>query len=490
MTATTIREPSLLDALIPTTALVCLLALSVYLFGDASSSGPNQIALIISAAIGVVVGLKNGHSWQAIEEGIVSGITVSLRAMMILFSVGMLIGSWILSGTVPSMIYYGLQLLDPSIFYAACCVICAFVALSIGSSWTVAGTIGIGLIGTAAALGLSVEITAGAIISGAYFGDKMSPLSDTTNLAPAVAGTDLFTHIRHMTWTTGPSIVIAIILYAVIGLNADITESTDSMAATIHLLQNHFTLGWYLLIPLAVVLYLAVKKLPALPSILIGALLGCLFALAFQQQAIFQLAGDQSLPLWLALFKGIWMALFDGYVSTTGNADIDSLLSRGGMSSMLTTIWLIMMAMIFGAVLDKLGLLRRLVQGVLTLATSTGSLIALTIASCIGANIVTADQYIAIVLPGRMYKLEFERRGLAPKNLSRTLEDAATITSPLVPWNTCGAYMAGTLGVSTLAYLPFCFFNLINPIISVIYGYTGFKLEKLETTTQTSLKTA
>lgn len=490
MTTTATREPSLLDALIPTSMLVGLLALSVYLFGDASSSGPNQIALIVGAAIGVVVGLKNGHSWQVIEEGIVSGITVSLRAMMILFSVGMLIGSWILSGTVPSMIYYGLQLLDPSIFYAACCVICAFVALSIGSSWTVAGTIGIGLIGTAAALGLSVEITAGAIISGAYFGDKMSPLSDTTNLAPAVAGTDLFTHIRHMTWTTGPSIVIAIILFAIIGLNADITESSDNMAATLQLLQSHFTLGWYLLMPLVVVLYLAVKRVPALPTILIGALIGCLFALVFQGEAILRLAGDHSLPVWLALFKGIWMALFDGYVSTTGNADIDDLLSRGGMSSMLNTIWLIMTAMIFGAVLDKLGLLRRLVQGVLTLAASTGSLIALTIASCIGANIVTADQYISIVLPGRMYKVEFERRGLAPKNLSRTLEDAATITSPLIPWNTCGAYMAGTLGVATFAYLPFCFFNLINPVISVIYGYTGFKLEKLEPAAQTSLKTA
>ena len=490
MTAKTIRDPSLLDAILPTAVLIVLLALSVYLFGDSSSGGANQIALTVAAVIGALIGIKNGHPWKEIEDGIIQGVAVSVRAIMILLSVGMLIGSWILAGTVPSMIYYGLQLLDPGVFYAASCVICAFVAISIGSSWTVAGTIGIGLIGTAAALGMSLEITAGAIISGAYFGDKMSPLSDTTNLAPAVAGTDLFTHIRHMAWTTGPSIIIATILFAVVGLNADTSNSINTMEETLKLLDNNFTIGWYLLIPLAVVLFLAVKQVPALPTILFGSLLGAVFALLFQTDVVFALAGDASLPSGMALFKGVWMVLYDGYVSNTGNAGIDDLLSRGGMSSMLTTVWLIMTAMIYGAVLDKLGLLQRLVQGALNMAASTGNLIALTIATCIGANIVTADQYIAIVLPGRMYKVEFERRGLDPKNLSRTLEDSATITSPLIPWNTCGAFMAATLGVATFAYLPYCFFNLINPIMSLIYGYTGFKIEKLDPAAKSAVQAA
>jgi len=482
-----VRAPSFLDALVPTLILVSLLSLSVYLFGDGSSGGANQIALILGAAAAVVVGLKNGHSWESIEEGIIQGVSVSVRAMLILLSVGALIGSWILSGTVPTMIYYGLQLLDPSIFYAACLVICAFVALSIGSSWTVAGTIGIGLIGTAAALDLSLEITAGAIISGAYFGDKMSPLSDTTNLAPAVAGADLFSHIRNMAWTTTPSIIIALVIFIVIGFRQDVSGSADTMASTLELLQGQFTINFLMLLPLFVVLGLAVKRFPALPTILVGALIGVVFAVVFQPEQVYTLAGDAQLPVWLAMFKGGWIALVDGYTATTGHEGLDSLLSRGGMSSMLTTIWLILTAMIFGGVMDQLGLLARLVKGVLDKVESTGGLVAVTIASCIGANIITADQYIAIVLPGRMYKLEFERRGFAPTALSRVLEDSATITSPLIPWNTCGAYMAGTLGVATFAYLPYCFFNIINPIMSIIYGYTNFKMARVDDEERESL---
>ncbi|MCR8923535.1 Na+/H+ antiporter NhaC [Dasania sp. GY-MA-18] len=480
-----VRPPSLVDALIPALVLVLLLACSVFLFGDASSSGANQIALLVASAVAIIVGIKNGLSWETIEKGIIEGVSVSLRAIMILFAVGTLIGSWILSGTVPTMIYYGLRLLDPSIFYAACCVISAFVALSIGSSWTVAGTIGIGLIGTAAALGLPLEITAGAIISGAYFGDKMSPLSDTTNLAPAVAGTDLFTHIKHMAWTTGPSIIISLIIFTIIGLFYTPSGTANTMAETLDLLDQQFYINVILLLPLVLVLALAMKQFPALPTILGGTLIGCIFALVFQPDVIYQLAGNTDIPLALALFKGVWMVLFDGYVANTGHAAIDDLLTRGGMSSMLNTVWLVLMAMIFGAVLDKVGLLARLVQGILSSVKSTGSLIAVTIASCMGANIITADQYISIVLPGRMYRLEFERRGLAPQNLSRVLEDSATITSPLIPWNTCGAFMAGTLGVATFAYLPYCFFNLINPVISLIYGFTGFKLTPLQPAVKT-----
>jgi len=466
---------SVLQALAPVSTLIAMLSFSVYLFGEDASYGPNQIALIVGAAVAAFMGWLNGQTWEDIEGSIVSGITVSLKPILILFSVGLLIGSWILSGTVPTMIYYSLLILDPSIFYMATCVICALIALSIGSSWTVAGTVGIALIGAAAGMGLSVEITAGAIISGAYFGDKMSPLSETTNLAPAVAGTDLFTHIGHMVWTTLPSISIALVLFTIIGLNIDTSANADDLAITMNLLTENFTLNPLMLLPVVALLVMANKRFPPIPTIMAGATLGVILALIFQRPAILALASDvASVPL--ALFKGVWYTLFDGFVLSSGNETLDDLMTRGGMSSMLNTVWLILCAMVFGAVMDHTGLLRTLVDYALSFVNSSGSLIATTIATCIGANIITSDQYIAVVLPGRMYKLEYERRNLDMKNLSRTLEDAGTVTSPLIPWNTCGAYMAGTLGVATFAYLPYCFFNLINPCVALLYGFINFKI--------------
>lgn len=470
-----VKKPTLLQALMPISALIVLLSLSVYLFGEDSSFGPNQIALIVGSIVAAAIGWRNGLGWERLEDGIISGVTVAVKPILILFCVGLLIGSWILSGTVPTMIYYSLLVLNPAIFYLASCIICCLIALSIGSSWTVAGTVGIALIGASAGLGLSPEITAGAIISGAYFGDKMSPLSETTNLAPAVAGTDLFTHIGHMVWTTVPSICIALILYAVIGFGIDSQGSAEALQITLSLLQENFTLNPLMLLPLAVLLIMANKKFPAVPTILVGAGLGIVLALLFQQPAVIGLAGESS-NLFLALFKGSWQTLFDGYVLESGNATLDDLLSRGGMSSMLNTVWLILCATIFGAVMDHTGLLRTLVSYALSFVHSTGSLIMTTLATCIGANLITSDQYIAIILPGRMYKLEYQNRHLDPKNLSRALEDSGTITSPLIPWNTCGAYMAGTLGVATIAYLPYCFFNLVNPVIAAIYAYFNIKV--------------
>ena len=353
------------------------------------------------------------------------------------------------------------------------------MALSIGSSWTVAGTIGVALIGAAAGLGLSMEITAGAIISGAYFGDKMSPLSDTTNLAPAVVGTDLFTHIQHMLWTTVPSICIALFIYLAIGLNIETSAQSTELQATLDMLQANFTINPAMLIPVVVLLVMANKKLPPLPTILTGALVGIIFAFAFQQPAIRQMAVDMQNGT-LATLKGMWQTLFDGYQINSGDAAIDDLLSRGGMSSMLNTVWLILCAMIFGALMDRTGLIRVLVRYAMSNVRGTGSLIITTLLTCIGANIIASDQYIAIVLPGRMYKVEFQRRGLDVKNLSRTLEDAGTITSPLVPWNTCGAFMSGTLGVATLAYLPYCFFNLVNPLMSALYGIMNFQIAPVQ----------
>ena len=468
------------QALVPILVLISLLSFSVYLFGEDASYGPNQIALIIGAVVASTIGWRNGQEWQQIEIAIISGVTIALKPILILFCVGLLIGSWILSGTVPTMIYYSLLILDPAIFYAASCLICGIIALSIGSSWTVAGTVGIALIGAAAGLGLSVEITAGAIISGAYFGDKMSPLSETTNLAPAVAGTDLFSHIAHMVWTTIPSIFIALALYVIIGLNIDTDNSASDLAVTMQLIQDTFTINPFMLLPVIALLVMAQKRLPPIPTILAGAFSGVILALLFQQNAVLSLAGDTQ-NVFLGLFKGTWQTLFDGFSLSSGNETLDDLMTRGGMSSMLNTVWLILCAMVFGAVMDHTGLLHCLVNYALSFVHSTGSLITTTILTCIGANIITSDQYISIVLPGRMYKMEFQNRNLDAKNLSRCLEDAGTMTSPLIPWNTCGAYMAGTLGVATFSYLPYCFFNLICPIVAVIYGYTNFKIAPLVT---------
>ena len=474
------KEPSLLDALIPIVSLVAMLGLSVYLFGSDSSSGPNQIVLTLGAAIAAIVAIQNGHPWAKILEAIVDGISTSMNAVLILLSVGALIGTWLMAGTVPSLIYYGLEILNPQWFYVAACLICAISALSTGSSWTVAGTLGVALIGVSMGLGLSPEIAAGAIISGAYFGDKMSPLSDTTNLAPAVAQTDLFTHIKHMTWTTTPSFIIALILFTIVGLGADASADSDALVRLSATLQDSFNITPLALLPLVVVFAMAFRKVPPLPTILFGALFGGFVALVLQPDVVLTFAGSPELDRGLAMTKGVWLALANGYVSTTGVPEVDDLLTRGGMSSMLVTIWLILTAMAFGAVLEHSGMLMRLIQSALKAARSTGSLVMTVALSAIGINIVAADQYIAIVLPGKMFKAEFQRRGLKPKNLSRVIEDSGTLTSPLVPWNTCGAYMAATLGVATLAYLPFVFFNLINPVISVIYGFTGFTIERLD----------
>ncbi len=477
---TTPKSPTLLDALIPIAALVMMLALSVYLFGSDSSYGPNQIVLTLAAAVAAIVAIKNGHKWFEIQKAIIAGISTAMVAILILLAVGALIGTWLMAGTVPSLIYYGMQILSPQWFFAATCLICSVAALATGSSWTVAGTLGVALIGVSMGLGLSPAITAGAIISGAYFGDKMSPLSDTTNLAPAVVETDIFTHIRHMAWTTGPSYTVAIFLFAIVGLGTESTSDSLALQQLMATLEQNFNISALALLPLVVVLYMAYKKIPPLPTILFGALLGGVMAVILQPEVVLRFADSPDLSRGIAMTKGVWLALSDGFVSTTGVAEVDDLLTRGGMSSMLVTIWLIITALAFGAVLEHAGMLQRLIDGALKRAKTNGSLIMTVVLSCIGINIVAADQYIAIVLPGKMYRAEFARRKLHPKNLSRVIEDAGTLTSPLVPWNTCGAYMAATLGVATLAYLPFAFFNLINPVVSVIYGFTGFTIVKID----------
>ncbi|MFC6440137.1 Na+/H+ antiporter NhaC [Bowmanella sp. JS7-9] len=471
------KTPSLADALIPIAILIALLSVSVYLFGSDSSYGPNQIALLIATGITGLIGIKNGFSWKEIEEAMINGISISLGAVLILLAVGSLIGSWLLAGTVPTLIYYGLELLNPSVFYMATCLICAIVAMSIGSSWTTAATVGVALMGVSGGMGMDPAVAAGAVVSGAYFGDKISPLSETTNLAPAVAGTELFEHIRYMLWTTIPSFVIALILFLIMGMNGASETNVAEIQSMQGLLAENFNINLWMLVPLIVLLAMAVRKVPAFPAVSIGALLGVVWAIVFQPDLIQRLGdSDQS---WRNIVVVSWTALFDGVKITTGNADMDDLLSGGGMSGMLNTVWLIMCALTFGAVLEKVGLLTRAVSAFLKGAKSAGDMVLRTILTCLGTNLITADQYMSIVMPGRMYKNEFAKRNLHQLNLSRSLEDGGTLTSPLIPWNTCGAYMHGVLKVDPFAYIFYAFFNVISPVMAVIYAYLGIKILRL-----------
>lgn len=466
-------------ALIPIILLVALLATSVYLFGGDSSYGANQVALVLATCAAALVGRHVGVSWQEAQNGIVEGIGVGLAPILILLSVGMLIGTWILCGTVPAMIYYGVEVLNPSIFYTASAAICGIVAISIGSSWTVAGTLGIGLMGISASFQLSPAITAGAIISGAYFGDKLSPMSDTTNLAAAVSSVDLFDHIRHMLWTTVPSFGLALVVFSVIGSSE--AAAPDEIDELQQALSAQFNIGIYLLLPLLLMLFLVYKRFPAYPSIVISALVGAVFALIFQPDAVIKLAGSsEGMGTAFLLVKGIWISLFDGYASNSGNVLLNTLLNKGGMSSMLNTVWLIICALGFGGVLERTGILNFLLRLALRGVKSIGSLISVTVLTCFGTNVLAADQFISIALPGRMFKDEYQRRGLSRLNLSRTLEDSGTLTSVLIPWNTCGAYMSATLGVATFAYAPFAFFNVLCPLVAMLYGYTQFAIKPLQ----------
>ncbi|WP_085283902.1 Na+/H+ antiporter NhaC [Colwellia chukchiensis] len=478
-------KPSLFDALFPIVILLCLLFLAVYFFGDDSSSGPNQIALMLCAGIACLIGLKNGYNCDEIEAGITKGISLTLGAILILLAVGSLIGTWLLAGTVPTMIYFGLQILEPQYFYVSCCIICALVAFCVGSSWTVAATIGVALMGVATGIGASGAMTAGAIISGAYFGDKLSPLSDTTNLASAVAGTELFMHIKHMLWSTIPSFIITLVIFFFLGLKAQEQASNAQIQQLLLSLEQEFFIAWYLLLPLFVTLFLAVRKMPAFPAIGIGAIVGAVWAILFQQELILAYA-NEGVSAIQANTMVVWQVMYSGVSLDTGNAAVDSLLSGGGMGSMLNTIWLIITAMTFGSIMEKVGLLRRVVESLVRVTSSAASLISTTIVTAFGTNCIAADQYIAIVMPGRMFKDAYQDAKLAPENLSRALEDGGTVTAPLIPWNTCGAYMQSVLLINPLEYAVFCFFNWLSPIIGMACAVTGFKVKTLVTKTLTN----
>lgn len=471
---------SLWIALLPVLALILFLTISIYIFGDDATGGPSQVALITAGFLAALIALAKGITWQSMESAIIKNIGVVAQAILILILVGSLIGTWILGGVVPSLIVWGLKLLHPSFFLVVSVVISGIVSLATGSSWSTAGTLGLALIGIGNTMGIYPGLSAGAVISGAYFGDKMSPFSETTNLASSMVNTELFTHIRHMLFTTTPSLVISLALFLVIGL----TQSSegydpDKIQSVIQGIDSSFDTSLYILLPVVILIYLVYKKTPAIPALIIGSIMGIAMAVLFQPSAVTQLANNPDLGYATAAAKSSLKAAASGFESHTGIDTVDKLLSRGGMSGMLTTIWLIISAMFFSGVMEGSGMLQRIANSILRWVRGTGNLIAATLGSAIFMNITAPDQYLSIVITGRMYKDAYDKEGLAPKNLSRALEDSGTLSSALIPWNTCGAFMAAALGVSTLTYLPFAFLNLLNPIISLIYGYTGFTIEKI-----------
>ncbi len=475
------KVPSIFHSLIPILLLVGLLALNVSIFSDNASYGPNQIALIIAASVCAVLAFRYGYTWENVLKGMVKSISSAMGAILILLMIGSLSGTWMLSGIVPAMIYYGLDILNPTFFLVAACLVSAIVSLATGSSWSTAATIGIALIGIGDAMGLSRGLVAGAVISGAYFGDKMSPLSDTTNLAPAMAGTDLFTHIRYMAYTTVPSILITLIIFTIWGFTLDSTAGVDSVEATRALIASKFNMTPLLFLVPAAVIFFIIKKMPALPAIFLGTLLGGIFAFIFQPEIIKEVGGIMSFR---GGYKAIVTAMFSDISFVTGNSTVDELLSSSGMAGMLSTVWLILCAMIFGGVMDMCGMLKVLANAIIKLAKTTGSLIAATATTCFVFNATASDQYIAIVVPGRMFRSTYKDRNLAPENLSRTLEDSGTVTSVLIPWNTCGAYQSTVLGVATGEYFMYCFFNLISPFMTMLFGFLNIKIRKLDPTAE------
>ena len=473
-----IKSPTTFQALFPIIFLIILLSINVSIFGDDSLSGSIQIVLILSSAVASIIAFKLGYTWLDIQKGIIKSINSSLPSILILFLVGSLAGSWLLSGVVPAFIYYGIQILNAKIFLFAACAICIVVSMATGSSWTTSATIGIALIGIGRALDISDGLVAGAILSGAYFGDKMSPLSDTTNLAPAMAGSDLISHIKYLSLTTVPSIIISLVIFIVLGFNISDSIGLNNAEIISSAIKEKFYISPVLFIVPLTVIILIYNKIKAVPALFVGVILGSVFALIFQSGLVVDVSNSETLSS-KALFSGTMISLYGSISINTSNPLVTDLLSSSGMFGMLDTIWLVICAMIFGGVMEKAGFLKQITSIILNKIKSSGSLISSTAGTCIFFNLTASDQYLSIVVPGKMYSSIYKEKGLAPENLSRTLEDGGTVTSVLVPWNTCGAYHASVLNVATLTYLPFCFFNLISPIMTILFVYLKIKIKRI-----------
>lgn len=465
------------EAILPVIILVAMLAYNIFIFGDAALSGSNQFILLIGAAVAAIIGFKNKVTYAQMMEEVAHNVKSTAGAILILLMVGALSGTWLLSGIIPSMIYYGLQLLTPTIFLGASLIICSVISLATGSSWSTSATVGIALIGIGDTMGINPGMTAGAVISGAYFGDKISPLSDTTNLASAMAGAGLFDHIKYMLITTIPSILIAFIIFIILGFSIsssgtpDITDKLSAIDQAFHITP------WLFLVP-ALVIYMIFRKTEPLIALLAGALLGGVAAIIFQPELVTKVAGATTLDFNTA-YKGVMTSLTTKTQIDTTNAELNDLFTAKGMEGMMGTIWLILCAMVFGGVMDAIGALSRISQALLNMFHTVFGLFASTVLSCLAINVTASDQYLAIVISGKMYKKAFEDKNLHPVNLSRTLEDTGTVTSVLIPWNTCGAYNAGVLGVPTVDYAFYAIFNWISPFTTLTVAALGYKIKEL-----------
>lgn len=469
---------SLTAALLPLIILVILLTYNVTVFGDDALSGSNQFILLLGGVVAGLVGLRNKVTYGQMLHKVGENLQSVTGPILILLLVGALAGTWLLSGIIPAMIDYGLQIANPRFFLPACVLISALVSLATGSSWSTSATIGIALIGIGKALDLPVGMVAGAVISGAYFGDKLSPLSDTTNLAPAMAGGELFAHIRYMLYTTLPSIVITLLIFIVLGWDFSGSGDVDTSLLSESIREKFNISPWLFLVPLVVILMI-VKKTPPLLALFVGTLLGGLFALIFQPQLLMDISESSVLNL-KTIYKSIFNAITVDIQIETNDPLLNELFSSGGMQGMLGTVWLIICAMVFGGVMDAIGALQAISNAFLKWAQTTFQLIAGTAASSLTVNLTASDQYLAIVVPGKMFAQAYRDRKLAPENLSRTLEDAGTVTSVLVPWNTCGAYQSGVLGVSVAEYFVYAFFNWLSPLMTLTYAYFKIKIKKLK----------
>ena len=473
------KELSIYGALVPVFALIIMLFYNVFfVFGDDALSGSNQFILILGAAVAAIVGFLNKTSYHKMLEEVSENLKSTSGALLILLMVGALSGTWLVSGIIPTMIYYGLQLLNPTFFLVASVLICAIISIATGSSWTTSATVGIALIGIGDTLGISLGMTAGAVLSGAYFGDKMSPLSDTTNLAPAMAGAELFDHIKYMAITTVPTFVITLFLFLIIGFNIEINGTPD-ISNKLEAIDQAFNISpWLLLVPMMVVI-LIVKKTPPLVALLTGTLLAALASILAQPQILMSIAESETFNFETA-YKGVMQSITVDTAVETSSIELNDLFSSGGMKGMMGTIWLIICAMVFGGVMDAIGALSKISKALLTLASSTFGLFASTVASCLALNVTASDQYLALVVPGKMFKKAYEDKGLAPENLSRTLEDSGTVTSVLVPWNTCGAYQSSVLGVHVADYFIYAFFNWISPFMTLLVAGFSLKIKQLK----------
>ncbi|MDG1711715.1 MAG: Na+/H+ antiporter NhaC [Flavobacteriaceae bacterium] len=472
------KKLSLGIALLPILILVILLSYNVLVYGDDALGGSNQFILLLGAAIAGIVGFYYKVSYKFMIDKVAENLQSVTGALLILLFVGALAGTWLISGIIPAMIYYGLQILHPSIFLPACIIICAIISLATGSSWTTSATVGIALIGIGKVLGIPVGMVAGAVISGAYFGDKLSPLSDTTNLAPAMAGGELFSHIRYMTYTTVPSIVITIIVFTILSLTQNITGAADTESLMLAI-EEKFTITPLLFIVPAVVILLIVQKSPPLIALLIGSLLGGVFALLFQSKILLEITEASVLSFEVG-YRAIMDSMTVSTEITTTNALLNDLFTSGGMEGMLGTIWLIICAMVFGGIMDAIGALERISSALLNWAQTTFQLFASTVASCLAINLTASDQYLSIVIPGKMFSKAYKNRKLAPENLSRTLEDSGTVTSVLIPWNTCGAYQSGVLGVGVGEYFIYAIFNWLSPFMTLLFAAFNIKIRALK----------